>query len=123
MKQTVCNASIELFQVKKKPVIISQTGATVSSNGGFLAIHRMDRELGLIEKMSAVFVDGKRRREEAVQDVTRIEHRFSDLLQQRVYQIALGYEDGLDANRLRHDKSLQLAVGKDQALASQPMMS
>ena len=123
MKQTVCNASIELFQVKNKPVIISQTGATVSSNGGFLAIHRMDRELGLIEKISAVFVDGKRRREEAVQDVTRIEHRFSDLLQQRVYQIALGYEDGLDANRLRHDKSLQLAVGKDQALASQPMMS
>lgn len=123
MKQTVCNPSIELFQVKNKPVMISQTGATVSSNGGFLAIHQMDRGLGLIEQISAAFIDGKQRRAEAVQDFGRIEHTFSDLLRQRVYQMALGYEDGLDANELRHDKSLQLSVGKDKALGSQSMMS
>lgn len=123
MNPTVCNSQIELFQVKNKPVIISQTGATLSSNGGFLAIRRMDESMGLLDGISAAFEDGERRRKEAVRDFGRIEHEFSDLLRQRVYQMALGYEDGLDANELRHDKSLQLSVGKETALGSQSMMS
>lgn len=123
MIDTVCSAQIELFQVNHKPVIISQTGTTISSNAGSLAIRRVDDTLGLIDGVSTAFADGKRRRQEGVRNEGRIKHAFTDLLRQRVYQIALGYEDGLDANDLRHDKGLQLSVGKDEALGSQPMMS
>lgn len=123
MNATGCNSPLELFQVNRKPVIVSQSGATLSSNAGFLAIRRMDDALGLLDGVSTAFVDGPARRASAVRDYSRIGHAFTDLLRQRVYQIALGYEDGLDANELRHDKSLQLSVGKNKALGSQAMMS
>lgn len=95
----------------------------LSSNGGFLALGKIDSEMGLIDGVLDSFKDGLKHRLAAVKQEKNIQHSFVDLLKQRVYQIALGYEDGLDANDLRHDSNLQLAVGKDESLGSQPMMS
>lgn len=127
MKQTDCNLiptdQIEIFQVKNKPVIVSETKTEISSNAGFLVLGAIDRKINLIDSLAGCFQDGKKKRLESVSDEDRIEHSFRDLLCQRVFQMALGYEDGLDANELRLDPVLQLSVGKEDALGSQPMMS
>ena len=56
-----------------------------------------------------------------------MQHPISDLLRQRAYQIACGYEDASDGNSLRHDAGFQLALDRvpddDTALASQPTLS
>ena len=127
MEQTDCHSlptdQFEIFQVKNKPVIISETKTEVYSNAGFLVLGAIDRKLKLIDSMTECFRDAKKNRLESVMDEDRIEHSLRDLLCQRVFQMALGYEDGLDANDLRSDKLLQLSVGKTDPLGSQPMMS
>ena len=56
--------------------------------------------------------------------VSHTQHCSTDLLRQRVYQIAAGYEDCNDANRLRKDPTLRLALGKNNAYAaSQSLLS
>ncbi|WP_457836146.1 transposase, partial [Staphylococcus aureus] len=55
-----------------------------------------------------------------------VKHKLLDLLRQRIYAIASGYEDGNDANSLRFDPMHKLVLGngeKDPNLASQPTMS
>lgn len=127
MEQTACNSlptgQIEVFQVKNKPVIVSETRTEISSNAGFLVLGGIDRRMRLIDSVTTCFRDARRNRLRSVMDEERIQHPLRDLLCQRVYQMALGYEDGLDADDLRHDPVLQLSVGKDEALGSQPMMS
>ena len=119
----VSNQQIAIFQVKNKPVIISETKTEVYSNAGFLVLGAIDRKVKLIDSVMTCFRDAKKNRLESVMDEERIEHSLRDLFCQRVFQMALGYEDGLDANDLRSDKLLQLSVGKTEALGAQPMMS
>lgn len=127
MEQTDCNSittdQIEIFQVKNKPVLISETKTVISSNAGFLVLGAIDRKMKLMESITDCFQDGQNKRLASVSDKDRIEHSFQDLLCQRTFQMALGYEDGLDANELRLDPVLQLSVGKGEVLGSQPMMS
>jgi hypothetical protein len=127
MNQTDCNQvstqQIEIFQVKNKPVIVTETKTDVSSNGGFLVLGAIDRELKLIDSVMPCFQGAQRNRQKSVKDENRIEHSLRNLMCQRVFQMALGYEDGLDADDLRHDRLLQLSVGKTDLLGSQPMMS
>jgi len=57
-------------------------------------------------------------------NVSQTQHSCTDLLRQRVYQIAAGYEDCNDANELRKDPALRLALGKNNAYAaSQSLLS
>jgi hypothetical protein len=51
-------------------------------------------------------------------NVTHTPHSCTDLLRQRIYQIAAGYEDCIDANKLRKDPALRLALGKNNAYAA-----
>ena len=56
--------------------------------------------------------------------MSHTQHSCTDLLRQRVYQIAAGYEDCNDANELRKDPALRLALGKNNAYAaSQSLLS
>ena len=56
--------------------------------------------------------------------MSHTQHSWTDLLRQRVHQIAAGYEDCNDANELRRDPALRLALGKNNAYAaSQPLLS
>lgn len=127
MKNADCNFSdtpqVELFQVKNKPVVVSRKDVDISSNAGFLILAKIDREMGLNDHLAKCLTDAVENHLKSVQDENRIHHSIGDLLKQRVYQMGLGYEDGLDANDLRHDSILQLSVGKEEALGSQPMMS
>lgn len=90
-------------------------GGEVSSDLGALVLSAVDERIGLIERLNSAITDPR--------DPRYIKHALRDLLKQRVFQIASGYEDGNDANALRHDPLFKLAAGRapldaDTALAS-----
>lgn len=91
-------------------------GGRLSSDGGLVLLAQLDRQWGLTERLAACLRD---RRQPG-----KVRQPVGDLLRQRVYQIACGYEDCNDADRLAGDPMLKLVVGRcpesGRALASQP---
>jgi Transposase DDE domain group 1 len=85
-------------------------GGQVSSDGGLLLVRQIDRRLGLTQRLAAVLPDPRH--------PDRITHRLQSLLQQRLYGLALGYEDLNDHNALRHDPLWQTAAEREEALGS-----
>jgi hypothetical protein len=88
----------------KREVIAEFNGGTISSDGGALLLRETDRRINLLERFSQCFLDGRR--------AALIEHRMEEMLAQRVYGLALGYEDLNDHEQLRHDPLLGVLVGK-----------
>jgi hypothetical protein len=90
-----------------------------SSDGGAVLLSAADRRLGLLSELSACVTDER--------DPARVQHEVEELLRERVFGIACGYEDGNDAGRLADDPIFKLIVGRDPAkgarLASQPTLS
>ena len=80
------------------------TGGEVSSDLGALILSAVDARIGLVERLTRAIKDSR--------DPRYITHSLRDLLTQRVFQIASGYEDGNDANALRHDPLFKLAAGR-----------
>jgi hypothetical protein len=89
-------------------------GGDVSSDGGILLLRAADRRLGLVEALDAVLPDPR--------DPELITHRQADLLRQRIYGLALGYEDLNDHETLRRDLAWQTALERDTDLASSPTL-
>jgi hypothetical protein len=71
------------------------TAGQVSSDGGSLLLRQVERKLGLIDRLAACFSDQRR--------PDRVEHRLGEMLAQRIFGLALGYEDLNDHDALRHD--------------------
>jgi hypothetical protein len=95
-------------------------GGALSSDFGPMLLRGVDQQIGLIERLAGAIVD---RRHPAY-----IDHPLPDLLAQRIFQVACGYEDGNDANSLRHDPVFKLAVERkpldaNEDLASAPTFS
>lgn len=94
-------------------------GGLITSDAGLVLLREEDDRQGLCRAVCAVMVDRRDRR--------YIDHQLLDLVRQRVYQIAAGYEDCNDADHLRGDPMLKASVsgakpdGRD--LASQPTLS
>lgn len=74
----------------------------MSSDFGLLIVRGVDRQIGLIQRLAEAIDDQRH--------PAYIDHPLRDLLAQRIFQIACGYEDGNDANRLRGDPLLKLSV-------------
>jgi hypothetical protein len=85
-------------------------GGDITSDGGVLLLRQADRLLGLSEAIAAALPDPRRQ--------ASCDHDVHTLLRQRLYAIALGYEDLNDHEALRQDMALQTAVERDQCLAS-----
>jgi hypothetical protein len=85
-------------------VVAAFDSAPVSSNGGVLLLREADHRIGLIEALSGCFRDGR--------DPDLIEHTVRQLVAQRIYGLALGYEDLNDHEELRADALLGLVSGK-----------
>jgi hypothetical protein len=102
-----------------KPVELDFSGGRLSTDGGLPLLSALDRRLRLTERVAACIHDPRL--------PERIQHPLLDLVRQRVYQIAAGYEDANDATPLRADPALKVAVGRcpetDPDLASQPTLS
>src|SRR5262245_3162753 len=95
-------------------------GGALSSDFGALLLRGIDRQIGLTARLAAAIHDTRH--------PSYIDHPLRDLLAQRIYQIASGYADGNDANRLRRDPLFKLGVERlplapEQDLASAPTFS
>ena len=105
--------------VQGKKVEADFEGGTVTSDGGALFLRVVEGGIGVIRRL----VNAVRDRRHA----SYIDHTLKDLISQRVYQIACGYEDANDANTLRVDPGFKTACerlplsGPD--LASQPRLT
>jgi len=90
-----------------------------TSDGGGLLVKAADRRLGLTEALAGCLEDPR--------SADRIEHTLHDLLRQRIYGLALGYEDANDAARVGDDPMHKLLLDRDPLsgapLASQPTLS
>jgi hypothetical protein len=106
--------SFEFPACRKRPVTVDFAGGAVSSNGGSLLLRAADRRLGLTAAAARELRDPRSRR--------RCRHTALDQLRQRVYGLALGYEDLNDHDDLRHDLALQTAVERVSSLASAPTL-
>jgi hypothetical protein len=76
----------------------------ISSDGGVVLLHQVDRRFGLMQRFAKCFKDHR--------DPELIEHTVEELVRQRVFGIACGYEDLVDHATLRDDPLLAAVVGK-----------
>ena len=112
---TDCKAQPLLFpSFDRRQIEARFQGGDVSSDGGVMLLREADRRLGLTRSLDTALPDSR--------DADRISHPQLDLLRQRIYGIALGYEDLNDHDTLRHDLAWQTAVERDEPLASSPTL-
>ena len=94
-------------------------GGTTTSDGGVLLLRQAEARTGIVNRLVGAMSDRRHQ--------SYIDHTYTDLIRQRVFQIACGYEDANDSDDLRSDPGLKIAcerlplTGDD--LASQPTMS
>jgi hypothetical protein len=102
---TECTQELFSFaSVGKREVVSRFDGGYVISDGGALLLRQVECRANILSRFTACFTDGR--------DPLRIEHSVEQLVKQRVYGIALGYEDLNDHEKLRHDPLLALLSGK-----------
>ena len=89
-------------------------GGSMTSDGGVMLLSAVDRKLGLTEAASRCVADPR--------NPLLIKHAVRDMLRQRVYGLALGWEDLNDHTALRLDVAMQTAVGVDREVASAPTL-
>lgn len=85
-------------------VVADFAGGTLTSDGGALLLRQTDLRIGLLQRFADCFTDHRR------QD--RVEHSVETMLAQRVYGLAMGYEDQTDHDQLRSDPLLAVLAGK-----------
>ena len=108
---TECYQSLfDLPVCKSRKIQVDFQGGEVSSDAGVLLVRQADRKLKLTEELHRRLSDPRRQ--------ASCDHRQIELLRQRIYGLALGYEDLNDHETLRRDIALQTAAGTDHELAS-----
>ena len=88
-------SSIEFGSSGRRTVTARFDGGTISSDGGAVLLQQTDRRLNLLERFSRCFLDGR--------NPALVEHSVREMVAQRVYGLALGYEDLQDHEQLRTD--------------------
>ena len=102
---TQCKADpVEFGTVEGRKVIAAFDGGAITSDAGALLLGATNKAIGLIERFAGCFRDAR--------DQNGIEHSLVTLVGQRVFGIALGYEDLNDHDELRHDPVLAVLAGK-----------
>lgn len=116
---TKCSAQTVLDFFPGLLVVVRSDAPDISSDAGSLLLRLVDDQLGLTRALAPLIPDDRR--------PARVIHDREEQFRQRVYQIALGYEDCNDADRLRHDPLLKTACDRrpkdDAGLSSQPTLS
>jgi hypothetical protein len=111
--------AFSLPAIAKKKVTAAFDGGRISSDGGIFLLAGADKRLGLIDTLAKAFPDRR--------DPTQVTHLLTDILRERVFAIACGYEDANDLDLLRKDPAFKMACGRlpesGTDLASQPTIS
>ena len=103
------------FRFQRK-LVVDFAGGEITGDAGLVALREFDERLGLTGGLGKLVADTRDRR--------YVTHDVLDLLRQRVYQIAAGYEDANDATFLRDDPAMRAVVDRlERPLASQPTLS
>ena len=87
-----------------RKVVAQFDGRQMTTEGGALLLREAARKIGLLKRVGRCFTDTR--------DPERIEHPLDEMLAQRIYALALGYEDLNDHEELRHDPLLAVLAGK-----------
>src|SRR5919106_2995988 len=102
---TQCSYDLFGYEVVEgRQVVAAFDGGAVTSDAGALLLGTTDRAIGLVERFAACFDDGRAQ--------ALVEHSVATMVAQRVFGIALGYEDLIDHEQLRHDPVLATLAGK-----------
>jgi hypothetical protein len=102
---TECTATTMLFApVEGRRVAADFDGGVMTSDAGALLLGASDRAIGLVDRFASCFADTRA--------PELIEHQVATLVGQRVFGIALGYEDVSDHDHLRHDPVMAVLAGK-----------
>jgi len=116
---TQCNQSQFAFAPHfSRQVVAGFEDRQLSTEGGALLLRETDRKLGLLARVAECFLDHRA--------PERIEHELKELLAQRIYGLALGYEDLNDHEELRRDPLMALLAGKravDEPLAGKSTLN
>lgn len=106
---TECNQkTFEFHPLGSRAVVGRFDGGTISSDGGGILLREVEVRTAILRQFAACFTDHR--------DADLIEHTVEELVAQRVYGLALGYEDLLDHDDLRYDPLLAALVGKNDPL-------
>jgi hypothetical protein len=105
---TECNQSGFGFEACGRREIVARfDGGTISSDGGALLLRQTDRRLNLLPRLAECFLDSR--------DQDRVEHSILEMVSQRIYGLALGYEDLNDHEQLRKDPLFAVLAGREEA--------
>ncbi len=88
-----------------RSISIDFRGAKITSDTGFFIMREIDQRFNILSAAASQIDDPRSPR--------HTDHSLLQLLRQRVYQVAAGYEDCNDADHLRVDPALRLALGKE----------
>ena len=103
--KTHCNQKTFEFQAANSRKIVAHfNGGNISSDAGGLLLKQTEQTTGIIAQFAACFTDHR--------DPDLIEHTVEELIAQRIFALALGYEDLNDHDELRNDPLLAVLVGK-----------
>jgi len=102
---TECNTQKFDFQVLGNRAVTARfNGGAITSDAGGLLLREVEAKTGILRRFAACFTDHR--------DPDLVEHSLYELVAQRVFALALGYEDLNDHDALRHDPLLAVLVGK-----------
>jgi hypothetical protein len=103
--QTECSADLLGFaRVESRAVVAGFDGGKMTSDGGALLLGATDQVIRLVDRFAECFADSRA--------PELIEHTIRTLVGQRIFALALGYEDLVDHDQLRHDPTLAVLAGK-----------
>ena len=90
--------------IDHKPVLLDFEAGRLCSDAGVLLLRQIDQHQGLIQALASVLRDKR--------DPKRTHHSMTDLMRQRIFQIAAGDEDQDDSDHLRRDPIFKLLLGR-----------
>ena len=96
--------SLHFASISGKKVEADFDGDRLTSDGGVVHLRAVDKSIGLIERLCDCISDDRHQ--------SYVDHSLCDLRRQRVYQIALGYEDANDCDSLRSDPAMKMACDR-----------
>lgn len=104
---TECNQSNFEFEGSGRREIVARfDGGTISSDGGAMLLRQTDKRLNLLPRLAGCFLDGR--------NPDQVEHTIQEMLAQRIYGLALGYEDLNDHEQLRKDPVFGVLAGREE---------
>ena len=104
---TECTQSGFGFEATGSREIVARfDGGTISSDGGAFLLRQTDKRLNLLPRLAKCFLDGRNQ--------NLVEHSIQEMVSQRIYGLALGYEDINDHEQLRKDPVFGILAGRDE---------